>query len=53
MVVSYNRIWKIIVNRETRKREVGKVYRICPNSMNTLYCEESAYRTPSSKMLFK
>ena len=40
MVVQYNKLWKILIDKKMSKGELGKITGICPNTMTKLNRDE-------------
>ena len=50
MAVSYNRLWKLLIDRKMSKAELRKLTGISPNTMTKLNCDEEVTLTVLSKI---
>ncbi len=50
MAVSYNRLWKLLVDKKMSKAELRKISRIAPNTMTKLRRDEEVTLTVLGKI---
>lgn len=50
MAVSYNRLWKLLVDKKMSKAELRKISRIAPNTMTKLRQDEEVTLTVLGKI---
>ena len=50
MAVSYNRLWKLLVDKKISKAELRKISRIAPNTMTKLRRDEEVTLTVLGKI---
>lgn len=50
MAISYNKLWKLLVDRKMSKADLRKAAGIAPNTMTRLRCDEEVTLTVLNKI---